>query len=219
MYCVSCLLPVSHRIFCLLPVSHRVFLYIPTQACKACKKHFGSTDTKHHCRACGEGFCDECTSHEMPVPWRGWNTPRRVCDDCYQKYAKHSSNKGTSTERSASTVSKKQSSSSSQPEEKVTARYMAEVVQTAAQYVGGAMTYSKDVVVDASKPAYWKPDMEVDECTHCKTAFSSKVTRHHCRACGGVFCEECSMKRTPVPSQGWDYPVRVCDSCANRPYL
>lgn len=186
------------------------------QACKACKKHFGNSDTKHHCRACGEGFCDECTSHEMPVPWRGWNTPRRVCDACYREYSKRTPKKVASAELSPNSPSK-QDASSSHPQ--VTARYMTEVIQTAAQYVGGAMSYSKDVVVDASKPTYWQPDREVLECGRCKTAFSSKVARHHCRACGGVFCEDCSMKRTPVPSQGWDYPVRVCDSCASRPYL
>ena len=173
-------------------------------------------DTKHHCRACGEGFCDECTTHEMPVPWRGWNTPRRVCDACYQKYSKHTSKKVASA--SADSTSKQDVTSSSHPQ-KVTARYVTEMIQTAAQYVGGAVSYSKDMVVDASKPAYWQRDMEAHECRHCKIAFSSKVVRHHCRACGGVFCEDCSMKRAPVPSQGWDYPVRVCDSCANRPYL
>ena len=152
----------------------------------------------------------------MPVPWRGWNTPRRVCDTCYQKYSKQTPKEVASAKRSADSASK-QNTSSSNPQ--VTARYMAEMIQTAAQYVGGAVSYSKDVVVDASKPAYWQPDVEVHECHHCKTPFSSKVTRHHCRACGGVFCEDCSMKRTPVPSQGWDYPVRVCDSCASRPYL
>ncbi|KAJ8305039.1 hypothetical protein KUTeg_017407 [Tegillarca granosa] len=29
-------------------------------------------EQKHHCRACGKGFCDSCSSKKRPVPERGW---------------------------------------------------------------------------------------------------------------------------------------------------
>lgn len=43
--------------------------------------------------------------------------------------------------------------------------------------------------------ARWKRDNEVNKCEGClepfkKTVFSS--TKHHCRRCGGIFCETCS---------------------------
>ena len=39
----------------------------------------------HHCRACGEGFCDACSNYRMPVPERGWDPEEnvRVCKTCY----------------------------------------------------------------------------------------------------------------------------------------
>ena len=40
----------------------------------------------HHCRACGEGFCDDCSERCAPVPERGWgDSPVRVCDHCYEE--------------------------------------------------------------------------------------------------------------------------------------
>lgn len=55
------------------------------QSCSKCGEAFNDSDTKHHCRACGEGFCDGCSSKSRPVPERGWGlTPVRVCDACFQ---------------------------------------------------------------------------------------------------------------------------------------
>lgn len=36
----------------------------------------------HHCRRCGQGVCDGCSSKRRCVPSRGWVTPVRVCDGC-----------------------------------------------------------------------------------------------------------------------------------------
>ena len=55
------------------------------QSCNKCATSFKDNDTKHHCRACGEGFCDSCSSKTRPVPERGWGpAPVRVCDNCYE---------------------------------------------------------------------------------------------------------------------------------------
>lgn len=55
------------------------------QRCKNCGVEFQDNDTKHHCRACGDGFCDGCSSKTRPVPERGWGlAPVRVCDACFQ---------------------------------------------------------------------------------------------------------------------------------------
>ncbi|EUC65630.1 zinc finger, FYVE-type protein [Rhizoctonia solani AG-3 Rhs1AP] len=44
----------------------------------------------------------------------------------------------------------------------------------------------------------WKPDNMADECDiwTCTTRFSLFERRHHCRKCGGVFCQACSSQQT-----------------------
>jgi hypothetical protein len=37
--------------------------------------------------------------------------------------------------------------------------------------------------------------------------------QHHCRNCGGIFCNPCSDNAMPLPSSA--KPVRVCDICYN----
>lgn len=51
--------------------------------CKQCNKPFSVSRRKHHCRNCGEIFCNECSSTKMPLPSSA--KPVRVCDDCSTK--------------------------------------------------------------------------------------------------------------------------------------
>ena len=37
--------------------------------------------------------------------------------------------------------------------------------------------------------------------------------RHHCRACGRVFCNDCSKNRIALPTFGYEGQERVCDGC------
>ncbi|KAJ1527447.1 hypothetical protein ONE63_007427 [Megalurothrips usitatus] len=50
-------------------------------------------------------------------------------------------------------------------------------------------------------------------CFKCRTPFSLVIRRHHCRACGQVFCHQCSSKSSLVPKYGFEKEVRVCDQC------
>ncbi|KAJ1436831.1 hypothetical protein B484DRAFT_324882, partial [Ochromonadaceae sp. CCMP2298] len=38
----------------------------------------------------------------------------------------------------------------------------------------------------------WEFDKEVNYCRDCTKAFSALLRKHHCRACGGVFCVDCT---------------------------
>ncbi|XP_068909064.1 RUN and FYVE domain-containing protein 2 isoform X3 [Tenebrio molitor] len=49
--------------------------------CKACSKEFNLTRRKHHCRNCGDIFCNACSDNSMSLPSSA--KPVRVCDDCY----------------------------------------------------------------------------------------------------------------------------------------
>lgn len=157
----------------------------------------------------------------MPVPWRGWgNIPVRVCYSCYKKHHPSGKTKRRKEEHSGKQIEGTGTSSPSLPQggpsEKVTARYVGEVMQSAVGLVTGAMEYPRGVIVESARPVYWVPDAKIKYCHKCHMEFASKDWKHHCRACGQGFCDGCSSQQCPVPSRGWDYPVRVCDSCAKR---
>lgn len=73
-------------------------------------------------------------------------------------------------------------------------------------------------------------DSETDFCLSCNIKFDTTTWRHHCRNCGGIFCDECSSQRLLIPpseivmpphgstSLFEDFdpnePQRVCNSCA-----
>eukprot|EP00050_Salpingoeca_kvevrii_P011448 m.15446 g.15446 ORF g.15446 m.15446 type:complete len:841 (-) comp3437_c0_seq1:151-2673(-) len=48
--------------------------------CKLCSKSFGISRRKHHCRNCGDVFCNDCSDNKMPLPSSA--KPVRVCDLC-----------------------------------------------------------------------------------------------------------------------------------------
>eukprot|EP01121_Diplochlamys_sp_Union-15-3_P002753 TRINITY_DN1252_c0_g1_i2.p1 TRINITY_DN1252_c0_g1~~TRINITY_DN1252_c0_g1_i2.p1 ORF type:complete len:209 (-),score=19.14 TRINITY_DN1252_c0_g1_i2:113-739(-) len=58
----------------------------------------------------------------------------------------------------------------------------------------------------------WKRDDSVLSCESCHRRFSIRRRRHHCRNCGGIFCNGC-MKRQSLPRLNYNTPVRVCIGC------
>lgn len=71
-------------------------------------------------------------------------------------------------------------------------------------------------VKEVARPDYWVPDQDITQCHQCSKTFTPAMSKHHCRACGQGVCGPCSTHIRPVPSRGWDHPVRVCDGCHGR---
>ncbi|GLV34797.1 Hepatocyte growth factor regulated tyrosine kinase substrate [Carabus blaptoides fortunei] len=67
-----------------------------------------------------------------------------------------------------------------------------------------------DAMFSADSAPEWT---DGDVCHRCRVAFSFVQRKHHCRACGNVFCHQCSQKTTTLPKFGIEKEVRVCDSC------
>lgn len=57
----------------------------------------------------------------------------------------------------------------------------------------------------------WAQDSEASACTACVREFGLARRKHHCRSCGGIFCDGCSDNKMQLPSSS--KPMRVCDSC------
>ncbi|XP_007903715.2 RUN and FYVE domain-containing protein 1 [Callorhinchus milii] len=49
--------------------------------CKQCEKEFSISRRKHHCRNCGDIFCNNCSGNELALP--SYPKPVRVCDTCH----------------------------------------------------------------------------------------------------------------------------------------
>eukprot|EP01059_Diplonema_ambulator_P026785 TRINITY_DN4421_c0_g1_i1.p1 TRINITY_DN4421_c0_g1~~TRINITY_DN4421_c0_g1_i1.p1 ORF type:complete len:397 (+),score=83.36 TRINITY_DN4421_c0_g1_i1:48-1238(+) len=59
----------------------------------------------------------------------------------------------------------------------------------------------------------WKPDYEAPTCEACTIPFTATNRRHHCRACGEVFCGNCSRAKMDLPYYSYNEPQRVCNAC------
>lgn len=73
----------------------------------------------------------------------------------------------------------------------------------------------------------WEDDESVIACNGCKEEFSLMFRRHHCRACGKIFCYNCAGNNVIIPKEMFEDlpkhpyyttksgdPVRVCDNCS-----
>ncbi|XP_042460697.1 uncharacterized protein LOC122044242 [Zingiber officinale] len=66
-----------------------------------------------------------------------------------------------------------------------------------------------------TQPPKWLPDSAAAACMLCNARFHPiTCSRHHCRFCGGIFCNGCSKGRSLLPPKfRVADPQRVCDVC------
>lgn len=65
-----------------VPVSRPVWQ--KAEVCAQCRKTFGPTRLRHHCRLCGYSYCQPHSDHTHAMPHLGYDSdvPERVCDSC-----------------------------------------------------------------------------------------------------------------------------------------
>uniref|UniRef100_A0A182N464 FYVE-type domain-containing protein n=1 Tax=Anopheles dirus TaxID=7168 RepID=A0A182N464_9DIPT len=155
--------------------------------CKGCISNFDRLGLKkHHCRSCGEGFCNHCSKHEMPVPSRGWNYPVRVCNSCWND----GRNGGTLGDVPMPVAQNGTASNGNhQPDQthrmsgsagngideanNILVRRYGEAVINTITNIGAVLEYPKDFIKESARPSYWVPDAEAPNCYICELEFGS----------------------------------------------
>nr|XP_003408163.1 zinc finger FYVE domain-containing protein 16 [Loxodonta africana]XP_010586547.1 zinc finger FYVE domain-containing protein 16 [Loxodonta africana] len=66
-------------------------------------------------------------------------------------------------------------------------------------------------LVLGQKQPSWVPDSEAPNCMNCQVRFTFTKRRHHCRACGKVFCGVCCNRKCKL--QYLEKEARVCVVC------
>lgn len=69
----------------LKPINEEKDHWVPDEAvskCTGCGADFSAFNRRHHCRNCGDVFCDKCTQGRTPLTADDNAQPVRVCDRC-----------------------------------------------------------------------------------------------------------------------------------------
>ena len=69
-------------------------------------------------------------------------------------------------------------------------------------------------IVSSLAPPEWT---DSPTCQRCRDDFTITNRKHHCRKCGGTFCQLCSSNEMPLLDMGINEPVRICDTCYRDP--
>ena len=61
-------------------------IWVPDElvdSCTSCMQSFNLIRRRHHCRNCGQIYCNNCSSNFVPLSQFGYHKPVRVCDECF----------------------------------------------------------------------------------------------------------------------------------------
>jgi Lipase (class 3)/FYVE zinc finger len=69
----------------LVPVLLRRPEWQKSDHCAQCRRVFGPTRLRHHCRNCGRSYCQAHSQWEHMLPQLGYDVPERVCEVCKRR--------------------------------------------------------------------------------------------------------------------------------------
>ncbi|XP_071033149.1 hepatocyte growth factor-regulated tyrosine kinase substrate [Parasteatoda tepidariorum] len=87
--------------------------------CHRCRTQFTVIQRKHHCRNCGQIFCNKCSSRSCPIPRFGIEKDVRVCEACWEKLTKPSTKSISPQPEQLSPTTTSQESSTSKSEQEL----------------------------------------------------------------------------------------------------
>lgn len=198
------------------------------EACPACKQKFTFMRRRHHCRICGEIYCDNCALY---IPVIGGEEPARCCDPCAEVLQKK-------REEELSEKKKKRESLSASLKQFQPCNALPSLtfmqMMTHGNTVPDVPVEKKEVDVplpvdwdemwkgrrgyriEVSLQRDWMPDEQADKCLKCSEEFTNVNRKHHCRACGKIFCDDCTPELGCDETKPWavgEDALRVCEEC------
>lgn len=210
-----------------------------------CSKKFTFTNRRHHCRICGNIYCNSCLT---PITVEADTEFVLTCGKCVKviverrkKEAKAKIQKRKEIQEALSARSSGQEKEREvQQAEHVTSfqshqqfkmraamsqRGIKEITKpkeekkeekvAEAPEDWKSLNYRLEKMIDRSDPE-WVSDDKVVKCGDCGDVFDKENRRHHCRGCGNIFCDDCSPPVAYCPTQVKEDGVRVCKHCAAR---
>lgn len=122
------------------------------ECCHRCRVQFGLVQRKHHCRNCGQIFCQKCSSQSAPIPRYGIEKEVRVCEACFEKLSSASKSPRASQKASErSSPSQQSTPTTTQPAGKSEQDLQEE------EELQLALALSKSEVESKSRPKSWQP--------------------------------------------------------------
>ncbi|KAI1304650.1 Lateral signaling target protein 2 [Halotydeus destructor] len=70
-------------------------IWVPDElvsSCTGCTQQFTLIRRRHHCRNCGQIYCQSCSSQSVPLAHFGFSKPVRVCSPCFTQFSESDSN-------------------------------------------------------------------------------------------------------------------------------
>jgi hypothetical protein len=87
------------------------------------------------------------------------------------------------------------------------------VATAAIESEGGTTTENGGAAATAEAEGQCEGAAAREASDEMRSAAAQVCARHHCRACGNVVCNACSLTRQSLPQFGILSAVRICDSC------
>ncbi|KJE96929.1 hypothetical protein CAOG_09048 [Capsaspora owczarzaki ATCC 30864] len=154
-----------------------------------CGVSFSLLERRHHCRKCGDIYCEKHVKFEMRLNAQAKPDPQRgvlcsVCQFCFQTRAGHQQEPGQTRSLTRAYIGERQRRldlRANSIDRIVTVVERLAVLKNA--------TPSADLDKEQASIVRWMPDISAIKCPFCGEAFGMFFTRrHHCRLCGRVVC-------------------------------
>ncbi|XP_015756675.1 PREDICTED: uncharacterized protein LOC107336129 [Acropora digitifera] len=179
-----------------------------------CGKKFSLTVRKHHCRRCGEVFCNQCSQFKRRLSLLAIPDPNgvsyRVCKRCFDVGPQIL---GTICPRVEEFNVWRERKSRDRHNKKNTgtdpeSQHLHEIYEELQRLVNGYRNHLskskiKSFVAEAlslvkipewQKSKYWMTSSSVSICALCDKRFSVAEIKSNCKVCGAVICSSCSSE-------------------------